>query len=76
MITKLKALPDVNKKYRSSRAPRASAAERHAGPTSEDFNAAFGLGHDDGIAPKDLAAVALAAILELNERLEALEGRA
>ena len=40
---------------------------------AEDFYKAFGVGDDKGISPKDLAGVALQAIKELNEKVEALE---
>ena len=41
---------------------------RHVGPMAEDFYAAFGLGWDDQhLSPRDLAAVALAAVQGVNE---------
>ncbi len=41
---------------------------RHLGPMAEDFYAAFGLGRDDQhLSPRDLAAVALAAVQGVNE---------
>ena len=50
----------------------ANPAERHLGPTAQDFHAAFGLGPDDRhIATVDADGVALAAIKGLNQKLEA-----
>lgn len=44
-------------------------AQRHLGPTGQQFNAAFGLGDNSGyVAPADLGAVALAATKALAER--------
>lgn len=69
-------------KYRSSRAPQRKVAntERHVSPTAEDLWDTFGLGHDPrdpehfaGIAPKDLAGLALVAIQELDARITQLE---
>lgn len=51
-----------------------SPETRHVGPMAEQFHSAFGLGPDDGIAPRDLAGVALAAAQALkaeNDRLRA-----
>ena len=46
------------------------AARRHLWPSAGDFNAAFGLGADDGtIAPADMAGVALAAVQALDARV-------
>jgi hypothetical protein len=43
----------------------------HIGPTAQDFRAAFGLGEDDrSISTIDPAGVALAAVQELNRKLE------
>lgn len=48
---------------------------RHVGPTAEDFHAAFALGPSDGIAPRDLAGVALAAAKALNTQSKVLSER-
>jgi hypothetical protein len=65
VLRKVVALPVETWAYRT--APRV----RHLGPTSQDFQAAFGLGHDDkGIATVDADGVALAAIQGLNAKLE------
>jgi len=46
-------------------------AVRHMGPMAQDFYAAFGLGEDDRhIAPLDTNGVAIAAIQELNQRVQ------
>jgi uncharacterized small protein (DUF1192 family) len=55
--------------------------EHHFSPTAEDFYKTFQLGIDPendvkgspGIAPKDLASLALAGLVELNEKVEALQ---
>jgi len=65
-------------RYHSARSAGKPIRERHAGPTAEQFFELFGLGEDPakynpGIAPKDLAAVALLAVQELIVRIEALE---
>jgi hypothetical protein len=44
--------------------------ERHIGPMSEDFHAAFAVGGDKGISVTDSAGVALAAIQGLNQVVE------
>jgi hypothetical protein len=44
---------------------------RHLGPMAQDFYAAFGLGaSENGIAPRNLAAVTLAALQGLNQVVE------
>jgi hypothetical protein len=49
---------------------------RHLGPMAQDFRAAYGLGDDDtAISTIDLDGVALAAIQELNQRLQAQEAQ-
>jgi hypothetical protein len=50
---------------------------RHMGPTAQDFHAAFGLNGDDDthISLSDSAGVSLAAIRELNKRLQRLNER-
>jgi hypothetical protein len=46
-------------------------AARHLGPMAQDFFASFGLGGTDhGIAPRNVAGVALVAIQGLNEQIE------
>ena len=51
-------------------------AVRHMGPMAQDFHAAFGLGGtDQGIAPRNLAAVALASIQGLQQQVEAKDAR-
>lgn len=48
------------------------AADQHMGPVAEDFHAAFGLGQDaTRIALSDMAGVALAAVQELHQELQA-----
>jgi uncharacterized small protein (DUF1192 family) len=47
--------------------------ERHFGTTAEDFEAAFGLGNDKGLAAMDVAGVALYGVQSLLKRIEALE---
>ena len=65
MLRKVAALPIGTWSYRTS------PGVRHLGPTSQDFQAAFGLGNDDkGIATVDADGVALAAIQGLNAKLE------
>ena len=53
-------------------------SEYHSGPSAQQMWSEFGLGqdpetHDPGVAPKDLASVALAGLQELLQRVEALE---
>ena len=49
---------------------------RHMGPMAQDFFATFGLGGTDkGIAPRNLSAVALAAIQGLHQELEAKDAQ-
>jgi hypothetical protein len=50
---------------------------RHLGPTAQDFHATFGLNGDDDthISLSDSAGVSLAAIRELNKRLQRLNER-
>lgn len=79
VLPKLKGL--TLERYHSSRLPEgAEVHERHFGPTAEEFYETFGLGTDPedsspGIAPKDMASIALAAIVELEARVAALEQR-
>ncbi len=45
---------------------------RHIGPMAQDFYAAFGLGKDDKtLTPSDVTGVAVAALQELNRKVEA-----
>lgn len=48
---------------------------RHMSPMAEDFYATFGLGPRNGIAPTDLAGVALAASKALSVKTKALDHR-
>lgn len=52
-----------------------SVDNRHLGPMAEDFHSIFGLGPDDGIAPRDLAGVALAAAKALKAENDHLRNR-
>lgn len=52
-----------------------SVGNRHLGPMAEDFHTAFGLGPDNGIAPRDLAGVALAAAKALKAENDQLRNR-
>ena len=47
-----------------------SSSRLHLGPTAQDFHAAFGLGGETGIAPRDFAAVSLAALQGLHHLVE------
>ena len=68
-------------RYHSARLPVGKEiTERHCSPTAQEFYGLFGLGSDGdkpgakwGIAPKDLAGVALVGVQELLERIEKLE---
>jgi hypothetical protein len=67
ILAKLVAMPLYSWNYKG-----ADAALRMLGPTAQDFDAAFGLGHaDKTIASGNLDGVALAAIQGLNAKLEA-----
>lgn len=60
------ALPITTWNYKSD-----DDTVRHIGPMSQDFFATFGLGGTEtGIAPRNLAAVSMAAIQGLNELVE------
>lgn len=50
---------------------------RHFGPTAQEWHEEFGLGEEGSmtIAPKDLASIALLAILELEQRVTELQQR-
>lgn len=65
VLAKLEQVPIEEWSYRHT--PDA----RHMGPMAEDFHAAFGLGPEDGIAPRDLAGVALTAAKALKQENEA-----
>lgn len=60
--------------------PKLATAERHYSPTAEEFFATFGLGNNPekgtpGIAPKDVAWLAIKAALEIDARVTALEAK-
>ncbi len=64
--------------YRGKWAPE--GAEKHYSPTAEEFFEVFGLGTKPdemlgGIAPKDVGWLAVKAVMELEERVNALETR-
>lgn len=69
VLAKLEQLPIEEWSYKHT------PAARHVGPMAEDFHAAFGLGPDDGIAPRNLAGVALAAAKALNKKAKVLDQR-
>ena len=79
-LDKAKALKTLGV-YRGKNAPvhKHATAEQHYSPTAEEFYDVFGLGiHPSlssypGIAPKDVAWLAVKMALELDERLRALE---
>lgn len=50
-----------------------ASAHKHYSPTAEEFYATFGLGSDKGIAPSDVAWLAIKGLLELSERVATLE---
>ena len=68
ILEKLAHLPIQNWNYRTD-----PASVRHIGPTSQDFQATFGLNGDDNvhISAVDAQGIALAAIKGLNEKLQA-----
>jgi hypothetical protein len=68
ILEKLACLPIQNWSYKAD-----PASVRHIGPTSQDFQAAFGLNGDDDvhISAVDAQGIALAAIQGLNEKLQA-----
>ena len=85
VLAKLAEMPIREWNYKAQ-----DAAVRHAGPTAQDFHAAFGLGEDplristidaDGIALAAVKALALenadlkAELAALRERLDRLEGK-
>ena len=85
VLGKVQSLPISSWQYKAD-----EPEVRHLGPMAQDFHAAFGLGQNDtGIAPADMAGVALAAIqaqqqqlaekdaqiAELQLRLAAIEAR-
>ena len=67
VLSKVMALPITTWSFKSD-----TPQVRHMGPMAQDFHSAFGLGeYDNALAPVDVDGVALAAIQELNRRLEA-----
>lgn len=72
VLTKLAAMPVRTWNYKAQ-----DAAIRHAGPTAQDFFAAFGLGEDERrISTIDADGIALAGVKALVARTEALAARA
>jgi len=65
--------------YRGKNVPenKLANAERHYSPTAEEFWQVFKLGKEDsgGIAPKDVSWLAVKAVLELEARVAAIEGK-
>jgi hypothetical protein len=68
ILDRLACMPIKNWNYKAD-----PASVRHIGPTSQDFQAAFGLNGDDDIhiSAVDAQGIALAAIQGLNEKLHA-----
>jgi Chaperone of endosialidase len=68
VLETLAGMPIQNWNYKSD-----PTSVRHIGPTSQDFQAAFGLNGDDDIhiSAVDAQGIALAAIQGLNEKLQA-----
>jgi hypothetical protein len=68
ILEKLACMPIQNWNYKTD-----PASVRHIGPTSQDFQSAFGLNGDDDvhISAVDAHGIALAAIQGLNEKLQA-----
>lgn len=68
VLEKLAGMPIQNWNYKTD-----PTGVRHIGPTSQDFQAAFGLNGDDDIhiSAVDAQGIALAAIQGLNEKLQA-----
>lgn len=72
VLAKLAAMPVRTWNYKAQ-----DAAIRHAGPTAQDFFAAFGLGEDERrISTIDADGIALAGVKALVARTEALAARA
>ena len=72
MLQKLAAMPIRTWSYKAQ-----DAAVRHAGPTAQDFHAAFGLGEDARrISTIDADGIALAGVKALEARSRALSDRA
>ncbi len=66
VLSKVQALPISSWQYRADK-----PEVRHLGPMAQDFHAAFGLGENDtGIAPADMAGVALAAIQAQQQQIQ------
>jgi len=78
VLTRLKGLKTLGV-YRGKDIPqhKVAAAERHYSPTAEEFWQTFGLGKENsgGIAPKDVSWLAVKAVLELEARVAAIEGK-
>jgi len=70
ILARLAALPIYEWSFQDDR-----TGQRHIGPVSEDFHAAFPLGGDDTkhLTVTDVAGVTLAALQALNERMDRLE---
>jgi Chaperone of endosialidase len=66
LLERVAALPVTSWQFKTD------PARRHIGPTAQDFHAAFGFNGDDDthISLTDAAGVSLAAIKELNRRLD------
>ena len=66
ILALVQALPITTWSYKAD-----AARSRHIGPMAQDFYSAFGFGASNkGLAPRDVAGVALAAIQGLNKELE------
>ena len=71
VLAKVLALPVTTWNYKED-----ERRAIHLGPMAQDFYSAFGLGGTDkGIAPRNVAGVALVAIQGLNEQIEARDSR-
>jgi hypothetical protein len=66
VLTALAALP-----LTTSVSSAAPSAGRRLGPSAAEFNAAFGLGSGDDLAPADVAGVALAAVAAIAPKVAA-----
>lgn len=64
ILSKVAALPITSWRYKDT-----DEAERHIGPTAEDFQQAFGLSDGTRISTVDADGVALAAIKGLNQQI-------
>ena len=71
VLSRVNALPITTWNYKDN-----PATTRHMGPMAQDFFATFGLGGTEtGIAPRNMAAVALASIQGLSQEVEAKDAR-